>query len=307
MVKQNGWISELYKNKILYLMTIPAILLVFIFNYIPMAGMIMAFKDTRGSTTYFGGEWIKFKNFEFFFKSQDAARITFNTLFMNAIFIISVLVVSMTFALLLNEINSRKIVKLYQSTMFLPNFLSWVIVGFLAYAFLSVDSGLINSTLKTFGIKPIAWYSEPQYWRFILPIVNMIKNAGYYTVIFYAGTLAISEELYEAAKIDGASRFQQMYSITIPLVIPLVSIMVLLQIGRIFYADFGLFYYIPRETGVLFSTTDVIDTYVYRSLRVLGNTGMATAVGVFQSIVGLIVVATSNWVVKKVNPENALF
>jgi putative aldouronate transport system permease protein len=288
-------------------MTLPALALVLIFNYIPIFGIFMAFKQGKNSHELFGGRWVGLDNFKFFFESQDAARITVNTISMNAMFIIATLVFAVLLALLLNEIRSRRTVKMYQSIMMLPYFLSWVIVGFLTYAFLNVDYGLVNNILLGLKMQPINWYAEPDRWPTILVIVNTIKSAGYYSVIYYAGIMGISEDLYEAAKIDGANRIQQMTKITIPLITPLICIMTLLQVGKIFYADFGLFYYLPRETGVLFKTTDVIDTYAYRALRVLGNTGMSAAIGLFQSVVGFILVISSNFIVKKINPENSLF
>jgi putative aldouronate transport system permease protein len=288
-------------------MTLPAIFIVFVFNYLPLVGLTMAFKSGRGAQELFGGTWVGLKNFEFFFKSQDAARITYNTVFMNSIFIITTLLLSLTIAILLNESRSRRLVKSYQTILMLPYFLSWVIMGFLAFAFLSVDNGFINGILSSLGLPRVNWYSEPRLWPGILAVSNLIKVAGYTSVIYYAGIMGIDETLYEAAKIDGANRFYQILHITIPLLTPLISIMTLLQIGKIFYSDFGLFYYLPRETGVLFSTTDVIDTYAYRALRVLGNTGMAAAIGVFQSLVGFIFVITSNFIVSKINPENSLF
>lgn len=256
---------------------------------------------------FFGGEWVGFKNFEFFFKSQDASRVIFNTLFMNTIFIVSLLVTSLLFAIVLSELRSKRCVKVYQSIMFFPYFLSWVIMGYVAFAFLSVDNGFINRVLTGLGMEPVQWYSVPNYWPFILTVINILKNVGYYCVIYYAAIMGLDQEIYEAADIDGATIPDKIFRITLPQLTSFISIMVLLQIGRIFYSDFGLFYYIPRETGVLFPRTDVIDTYVYRSLRVLGDQGMSSAVGLFQSFVGFLVVMTSNYITKKINPENALF
>ena len=307
-VKRNStFLKEIVKNRVLYLMTMPALVIVFIFNYIPMFGITMAFKDCKTANGYFAGDWIGFSNFEFFFRSNDAARVTYNTISLNTIFIITVLIGSLTLALLLNELHHRTMAKVYQSIMFFPYFLSWVIIGFLTYAFLSVDNGFINKILQAMGKEPIYWYSDPKYWPAILTIVNLLKNAGYYSVVYYAGITGIDGTLYEAASIDGASRVRRIFSITLPMLKPLISVMVLLQIGRIFYADFGLFYYVPRESGVLFPKTDVIDTYTFRALRTLGNTGMSAAVGLFQSVVGFILVLVSNGITKKINVEYALF
>lgn len=304
---KQGFINEIKKNKALYLMMIPGLLLVFVFSYIPMAGITVAFRDGRTVSGYFTGEWVGFDNFKFFFASQDAFRITKNTVVMNFLFITTGTVGAVICALLLNELKNRKLVKVYQTVMFMPYFLSWVIVGYVSYAFLSVENGFINSMFKLIGKKPVEWYGNPDYWPIILTIVALIKNIGYNTVVYFAGIIGIDQSLYEAAEIDGANKFQQMIHITVPLITPLISILVLLSIGKIFYADFGLFYYIPRETGVLFPKTDVIDTYVFRALKQLGNVGMSSAIGLFQSVVGFVLVLGSNYAAKKINPENALF
>lgn len=305
--KKESFFREITKNKILYLMCLPAILAVIIFNYVPMVGIIMAFKDSRVARGYFSGKWIGLENFKFFLESQDFFKIVFNTLYMNFLLIFSTLVVSVALALLLNEIRSKRMIKTVQSAMFLPYFLSWVVVGFLVYAFLSTENGFVNQVLAFFGLETKMWYNDTKYWRIILVIVNLIKNAGYYTFIYYAAITGIDETVYEAAEIDGASKIRKMVSITIPLIMPMISIMVLLQIGKMFYADFGLFYYVPRNSGVLYPVTDVIDTYSFRALRVLGNIGMSSAVGFFQSVMGFILVLTSNLIVKKINPDNSLF
>ena len=305
--KKSGVLKELKKNRTLYLMMLPGILFILVFNYFPMTGIIMAFKDGMSTRGYFSGAWVGLKNFEFFFRSNDAARITFNTLFMNGLFIIVRLVASVAVALLLNEIRSKKAVKTYQSVLLLPHFLSWVVIGFVTYAFLNIDYGLINRMLNIFGATSVEWYSEPKYWPGILTVVELIKTTGYYSIVYYAGIVGINQDIYEAAAVDGASRFNIIMKITLPMLKPLIITMVLMQIGKIFFADFGLFYYVPRETGALFSRTDVIDTYVYRSLRVLGNSGMSAAVGLFQSVAGFIVVLLSNWLVRRYDSDNALF
>lgn len=306
-MKETGFLHEIKKNKALYLMMILPLIFIFIFNYIPMLGITVAFRDGRTVNGFFSGEWVGLSNFKFFFKSQDAARVTFNTVFMNTIFILTGTFVSVVFALLLNELNNRKFVKLYQTVIFLPYFLSWVIMGYISYAFLSVDNGFINKALESLGLQSVQWYSNPDYWPWILMIVNLIKSVGYTTVVYYSAIVGIDKSLYESAEIDGAGKIKQMIHITVPLIRPMVMVMVLLAIGKIFHADFGMFYYIPRETGVLFPRTDVIDTYVYRSLRVLGNSGMSAAVGLFQSILGLIMVLGSNLIVKKYDSDSALF
>lgn len=303
----NSFVKEIFKNKYLYFMLLPGALFLLLFNYTPMFGLIVAFKDYNNVEGIFASKWIGFKNFEFFFTSQDAFRVTFNTIFYNAIFIISETVFGLAIAIMLNEIKGKIFPKLYQNFMLVPYFLSWVVMGYLAYALLNTDMGYMNGILKHFGIEPIQWYTEAKYWRFIIPVVFLWKNVGYYSIIYLAGITGIETEHYEAADIDGATKMQQVFKITIPMLSPLITILVLLAIGKIFYADFGLFYNLPRETGVLFRATDVIDTYVFRSLRTMGDIGMSSAVGLYQSVVGFILVLSSNLVVRKLNPDNALF
>jgi putative aldouronate transport system permease protein len=202
---------------------------------------------------------------------------------------------------------SKKAVKVFQTILFFPYFISWVVVGYVTYILLNPSYGVINSILKTLHFAPINWYLTPKLWPFILVLVFLWKNVGYFVIIFYTGLLGIDSSYYEAAAIDGATKFQQTIKITIPLLAPLIIMIMLLQIGKIMYADFGLFYFIPRDIGSLYSAVDVIDTYVFRSLRVTGDIGMASAAGLYQSVVGCILVFLSNKIVKKYSEENALF
>ncbi len=285
----------------------PAVIILFIFNYLPIGGIIIAFKDFKANLGFIGSPWVGFKNFEFFFKSQDAWRITRNTLGYNTMFIVLGLVISVSFALILNEIRSKTLLKFYQTVFFFPYFLSWVVVGYALYAFLNIEHGVINTALKSFGLEGKSWYTKSMYWPAILTAVNLWKIVGYYSVIYYAGLMSIDKQLFEAARIDGASKLQIITNISIPMITPLIILMVILQIGRIFYADFGLFYYLPRNIGLLYESTDVIDTYVFRALRVTGNIGMASAANFYQSVMGFILVLVSNLVVKKINTDYALF
>lgn len=285
----------------------PAVLLLFVFNYLPMGGIIIAFKDFKANLGFTGSPWVGFKNFEFFFKSQDAWRITRNTLGYNTLFIVLGLVISVSFALILDEIKNRTVLKFYQTVFFFPYFLSWVVVGYALYAFLNIEHGVINTALNSLGIEGKSWYTKSDYWPVILTAVNLWKIVGYYSVIYYAGLMSIDKQLFEAARIDGASKLQIITKISIPMITPLIILMVILQIGRIFYADFGLFYYLPRNIGLLYETTDVIDTYVFRALRVTGNIGMASAANFYQSVMGFVLVLVSNIVVKKIDKDYALF
>lgn len=291
----------------LLLMTLPGVLLLFLFSYLPMFGVIIAFKDYKFSAGIIGSAWVGLDNFKFLFASQDAWRITRNTLLLNALFIGSGLAVAVGLALLMNEVKNRLWNGIYQSAFFFPYLLSWVLVGYFVYAFLGSD-GFLNSLLSAAGVGPVSWYFEPAYWPAILTLIATWKSAGYYSLVYLASILGIDSAYYEAAEIDGASKLQQVFYITLPLLVPIIIIiMTLLQLGRIFYSDFGLFYNVTRDAGMLYATTDVIDTYVFRMLRKVGDFGMASAAGLYQSVVGFLLVFLSNLVVRKINKENALF
>jgi len=296
------------KDKSLILMLLPGCLYLLINNYIPMAGTIIAFKSINYAKGILGSDWVGFENFKFLFASSDAWIITRNTLGYNAVFIVLHLVVAVLFAIMLNELRNRIIAKIHQSIMFLPFFLSFVVVGYLGYSLLNEEYGFINrSILEPLGIEPVAWYSEPKYWPFILPLVNTWKSIGYYTVIYLAAIVGIDQEYYEAAVIDGAGKWQQVRNITLPLLTPVMVILTLLQIGKIFYADFGLFFQVPLNSGILYPTTNVIDTYVYRALLTMGDIGMSSAAGLYQSAVGFVLVLGANLIVRRINKDIALF
>lgn len=289
------------------LFCLPAAIFIFIFSYLPLPGLILAFKDYRFDKGILGSDWVGFNNFKFFFQSQDAMRVTMNTIGYNLVFIATVIVGSVLVALLLNEVKSRIAVRTYQTVFFLPYFLSFSIVAYIVYAFLDFDYGILNKLITALGGEGILWYNEPKYWRFILPLVHFWKAFGYNAIIFYAGLLSIDPEYYEAATLDGANKRQQAYYITIPHLTSIIITMTILMIGKIFRADFGLFFMVPRDAGALYSATDVIDTYVYRSLRVSGDIGLSSAIGLFQSVVGLVTVLLSNYCVKKISAEDAIF
>ena len=307
MRQTNNFLKDIGKNKSYLVLSLPAVLYFFLFSYIPLFGIIVAFKDFNVKDGILFSPWSGLKNFEFFFSSQDAARITFNTLFLNSTFIIFGLLFQVAFAIMLNELGSGLFVKVSQSVMFLPYFISWVIVGYFGIAFLNMDNGFLNTMLQDIGMKPVMWYNEPKYWPLILNIANIWKLTGYGSIIYYAVIMGINKEYYEAGKIDGANRWQQITNITIPSIMPVTSMLFLLGVGRIFYADFGMFYNLIRENGPLFSTADVMDTYVFRALRVTGDMGIASAAGLFQSIVGFITVVLSNFAVRKYDRDYSLF
>jgi len=287
---------------------LPGLVYLIINNYLPMFGMIIAFKDINFAKGILGSDWVGLKNFEYLFKTSDAFIITRNTILYNVLFIVINTIGAIGLAILLNEIRQKFFQRFYQSVIILPHLISMVIVSYLVYAMLSSDTGLINKTiLPMFGAEPIAWYSSKEFWPYILTVVNIWKGIGYLSVVYLASIISIDPEYYEAATLDGASKWQQIRAITIPLITPVITMMTLLAIGRIFYSDFGLFYQVPMDSGILSETTNVIDTYVYRALMNLGDIGMSSAAGVYQSIVGFVLVILSNYAVRKFNKENALF
>lgn len=294
-------------NLVYDFMALPGMLCVIIFSYIPMLGLVIAFQDYKYNKGIFGSKLIGFKNFEFFFTSQDAGRILKNTLVLNLSFIFVGIFFAVVFALLLFQISSRKTLKVYQTIMILPHFLSWVVVGCMAYAFLSPSLGILNSFLEKIGVEAVDWYSKPEYWPFILGFFRVWKHLGLDCVIYYAGLMSIDNSLFEAAELEGASRFQKNWYICIPEIVPLICTMTLLALGGIFRADFGLFYQITRDIAILYPTTDVIDTYIFRALKTNGDVGMSAAVGFFQSVVGFCTIMIANGIVKKIEKQNALF
>lgn len=292
----------------LYLMMLPGIAYLLINNYLPMFGVSIAFKDINFAKGIWGSDWNGLQNFKFLFQSSDAFVITRNTILYNLAFIVIGLIAGVGTAILLNEIKNKISVKFYQSVLLIPYLISMVLVSYLVYSILSVNVGYLNNTLlPALGIDSISWYNEPKYWPFILVIVNVWKGLGFSCVVYLAAIISIDKEYYEAAMLDGASKWQQIRGITIPMITPILVMMTLLAIGRIFYSDFGLFYQVPMNSGALFSTTNVIDTYVFRALMQLGDIGMSAAAGLYQSVVGFVLVILSNYIVRKISRDDALF
>lgn len=290
-------------------LTLPVIILLGLFNYFPMFGIILAFKNYTVPKGIFGSDWANpfWKNFEFFLKSQDAWRVTRNTLVMNFTFIVVSSAAAVVFALLMYEVKKASHVKLYQTISILPRFLSWVAVGYIVYGFLDGEKGILNQIIRAFGGENIAWYTTPEYWPAILTIVVVWHGVGLKCITYYASLMSIDEELFEAAEMDGANKLQRMIYISLPHLVPIVTIMAILDVGKIFRADFGLFYNVTRNVGALYPTTDVMDTYVFRALMQSGNIGMSSAASVVQSVVCFVTIIVVNVIVKKVSPENALF
>lgn len=291
----------------LYLMLLPALIYLFINNYIPMTGIVVAFKKYSKKKGIYGSNWNGLENFEYLFKN-DAGLIIRNTLLYNIVFIVLGMVVGVTLAILITDVMSKRLKKLYQSAIMLPFLISIVIVSYIVFAFLSVENGMVNnSLLKPLGLSPVQWYAEPKYWPFILTFVNIWKGCGYGTLIYIAGIVGIDPSFYEAARLDGATRWQQITKITIPCLVPSLITMTMLSLGRIFASDFGLFCQVPQNSGALFSVTQTIDTYVYRALLQLNDVGMSSAASFIQSVVGFLFIVTANKIVSKLDENSALF
>lgn len=290
------------------LIALPGIAYLLINSYLPMFGVFLAFKDFNYFKGIFGSDWNGFENFRFLFKTRDALIMTRNTIGYNAAFILLGTVAGVFVAILMYELGKRTRVKFFQSALLLPNLLSWVVIGYIGYAFLNADTGFLNNTVYRFlGIQSVSWYSTPGPWPFILILVNLWKSVGIGSVIYMASISGIDSGIFEAAQLDGASKVQQILRISIPMLKPTIIIMTLMAIGRIFYSDFGLFYQVPQNSGRLFDVTQTIDTYVYRGLMERNDVGMSAAAALYQSVVGFILVLCANALVRKYNPENALF
>ncbi len=292
------------RNLVWFLMALPALIWIFIFKYVTMFGVVIAFQDYKARRGILGSDWVGFKNFEYLFATDTALRATRNTLVLNFTFIIVGLIVALLLAWLIFEIYSSVLTRYYQMLLLLPRFISWVIVSYFVFALLKTDNGVVNNLLTSIGTDPVSWYSTPQYWPAILLLCVLWAGAGVGSLIYLAGMLAIDPQLFEAARIDGATKWQQYRLITFPLLRPLIVINLLLALGGIFSADFGLFYQVPANTALLYETTDVLDTFIYRSLLELPNLGMPAAGNLYQAIVGFCLVITANWVVRRIESQD---
>lgn len=308
MKKDRNRVSKVTRKESLSLtvLALPGIVLLFIFNYLPMAGVVIAFKDYRPLKGILGSDWCGLDNFKFFFLSQDAVRTIRNTLGYSILFIVAGLFASVTLALMFYNLRSPKMLKFYNTVVILPKFLSVVIISFLVYTILNPSYGLLNSIIVSLGGTKIQWYSEAKYWPVILLVTQIWRTVGMSSVIYYAALMGLDEGLLEAAQLDGANKWHQIIHIMIPHLVPTMVISTILNIGHIFSGDFGLFYQVPKNQGLLYPTTDIINTYVYRALQA-GSMAKSTAVGLFQSVAGFIMVVLTNWIVRKVSPENSLF
>lgn len=302
--------SVLRKNWQLYLMALPAVVLLFCFAYMPMGGLVIAFKRYDFKLGIWGSPWVDpwYKNFEVIFKNNAAALLAIrNTIFLNLLFIVCGTIFALALSLAFNEVGNKYIKKLTQSFSFLPYFISTVVVGIFVSGLLSYENGVINRIITSLGGEKIAFYMEAKWWPMIMVLVNIWKGAGYSAVVYLATISGFDNSYYEAAKIDGATRWQQIKYISLPLLKPTVITLTLLSVGKIMNADFGLFYNVTGDMPTLYATTDVLDTYIYRALRQLGDIGISSATGFFQSVVGFVLVLCSNWVARKYEEDAALF
>ena len=292
----------------LYIMALPTILWLIMFCYLPMSGLVLAFEKYNVKDGIFGSQFVGLKNFEYLFTTTDAFIITRNTVLYNVVFIALNLLLSVLIALLLNEIRSKRVGKTYQTIYMMPYFLSWAVVSILLTAFLDYNNGFVNKILQLMGESgKTDWYKVKKIWPFLLVFINAWKNVGYQAVLFIAVISGIPNDYYEAAVLDGATRFQQALYITIPHLRMIIAITLIMSVGNIFRGDFGLFYTVTKNTGALYSVTDVIDTYIYRGLTNSGNVGMTAAAGLYQSVVGFVAIMVANRVVTKVDPDSAMF
>ncbi|MGO4500278.1 ABC transporter permease [Paenibacillus sp. 2RAB27] len=304
---RTGLLYRMRSKKALLFMIAPAVIYFLLFSYVPMAGIVLAFKQYRYDLGIMGSPWVGLDNFKFFFMTGDAFRVTRNTLLYNAAFILINNGLQIIVAIFMAEIGSKLFRKTAQTVMFLPYFLSWVVVGAVAYNLFNYEHGTVNTVLRALHIPELDIYTTTEYWKYILVFFSAWKAVGYGAVFYMASILSIDRETYEAAEIDGANVFQRIRYITLPSLRPTITILVLLAIGGIFRGDFGLFYQLVGNNGLLYETTDVIDTYVYRSLLVNNEIGMSSAIGFYQSILCFVTIMVTNFLVRKSDKDNALF
>ncbi|HEK9996138.1 TPA: sugar ABC transporter permease [Streptococcus equi subsp. zooepidemicus] len=309
--KKSFW-KNVIKYRALLLMVLPGFVWFIFFFYIPVLANVVAFKDFHYSAGGFlqslkESPWVGLDNFKYLFASKDAWLITRNTIAYNLIFLLFNVFFAIAFAIIMSELRNKKAVKVYHTMSLLPYFLSWVVIEYFVSAFLNTDKGFINQLLIDSGNSPIKWYSNPTWWPLILLFMSVWKGLGYNSIIYYASVKGISDTYYEAAMVDGASKWQQIRHITIPQLLPMMSILLIINIGSIFKSDFGLFYVIPKNSGPLYDVTSVLDTYVYNALTATGDISMASAASLYQSVVGTCILLITNAFVRRMDPDAALF
>jgi putative aldouronate transport system permease protein len=305
--RKNSFIQEIRKNHLLYLLTLPGILFIFVFAYLPIFGIVIAFQDYSPVKGILGSDFVGFNNFRFFIESPEIFRVLFNTVFLNVLFIFFGTVVAVSIAIMFSELKSKKFKVVTQTIVTLPNFLSWTVVALIVSVYFTYQGGVLNQILNAFGFSSITFYNEPGYWPFFLVCIKLWHGAGFGSIVYLATIAGINPEIYESASMDGASRWGKIWHITLPLLKPTVILLTILALGGIFYGDVGMMLAIIGRNPLLLPTTDVIDTYVYRALLDLGNISMSSAVGFFQSLVGFVLVLTVNQLTRKYAPESALY
>ena len=306
-MKLNGFLAEFKKNKPLFVMILPAVVLIIVMAYLPMSGLILAFKNYRFDLGVFGSDWNGIENFRYLFESGTGWLITKNTIVYNLVNLITSQLLAILIAIFISEINKKFFKKISQSLIFLPYFISWVIVGTFVFAIFNYETGLLNSIIKALGGDPVNVYEMPGIWPVIIACFNSWKWCGYNSVIYIAAIVGVDAEIYEAASVDGANIFQRIRNITLPSIRATIITMLLLNVGRILRGDFEMFYQIVGQNGQLFNATDVIDTYVFRSLLQNSNLGMSAAASLYQSVLCFVIIIVVNRIVKKVDESNALF
>lgn len=305
--KKKGFIYELIHNRMMFLMLLPTLIFFLVNSYFPMVGIYYAFTQFDFNSSMFNSKFVGLQNFEFLWRSGTLVKLTMNTIGYNIAFIVLGNVLAIACAILLSELNGKWFKKISQSIMFLPYFVSFVILSVIVYNLFNYDSGFLNTMLTQFGLDPVDVYSKPWAWIFLIIIFYLWKNLGYSMVIYLAAITGISDEYYEAAKIDGANIFQRIWYITVPMLKSTFVVLLLFALGSIMKGQFDLFYQLIGNNGLLYNTTDILDTYVYRSLKVTFDVGMATAAGVYQSLFGFVLIMTVNYIIRKINDDYALF
>lgn len=302
------------KTLVLLTMVAPVAIWLLLLRYLPMGGIVLAFKDYKlnpRNPTFIGSllssKWVAFDNFKFLFMTNDAWIMIRNTLAYNIVFIILGVIIPVAFAIMMNELTKKFVAKAYQTMMFFPYFLSWVVVSYFLNAFLDTQYGMLPAMQKAAGEAVTSWYTTKEPWPYILVLANLWKNVGYSTVLYLAAITGIDASQYEAAAIDGASKWQQVIYVTLPHLRTMISILFIMNVGKIFAADFGLFYNVPMQNGALFSVTQVVDTYVYRSYMATGDPGLSSAAGLLQNVLGFICIMTANSIVKKIDADSSMF
>ncbi len=305
--KKKGLLYELVHNRVMFLMLLPTLIFFLVNSYFPMVGIYYAFTQFDFNSSMFNSKFVGLQNFEFLWRSGTLVKLTMNTIGYNIAFIVLGNVLAIVCAILLSELNGKWFKKISQSVMFLPYFVSFVILSVIVYNLFNYDSGFLNTMLTQFGLDPVDVYSKPWAWIFLIIIFYLWKNLGYSMVIYLAAITGISDEYYEAAKIDGANIFQRIWYITVPMLKSTFVVLLLFALGSIMKGQFDLFYQLIGNNGLLYNTTDILDTYVYRSLKVTFDVGMATAAGVYQSLFGFVLIMTVNYIIRKINDDYALF